>query len=344
MSLMFSLLLVFASAFLVTGLWLSLARRRNWFDHPNHRSSHVQPMPKSGGAGFVVAFSCFALWLYLDGQLTLAQLSLSATALLLAAMGFADDLRSMAIWKRIGLQVVAAGIALWLLDPVPRLEFPWGELGSVWVRGGLLALGLVWLVNLYNFMDGIDGLAAMETIFFCLSLAVLTGSGGAPAITVLSLGLAFAVSGFLYFNLPPARLFMGDLGSNYLGYIVGILGGMAMQSESVNMWTILVLLGVFMVDATTTLIRRMRSGAVWYHAHRSHAYQQAASRWNSHGKVVSAIALINVCWLLPLAWLTTVFGNWGMLITVIAWVPLHLVGKLVRQPPRVPTSVPTKAG
>jgi Fuc2NAc and GlcNAc transferase len=337
MYLTFSLLLVFATAFLATGLWLALAQRRRWFDHPNHRSSHVVPTPKSGGAGFVVVFTLFAWALYLGQQLTLDELLLVASALILAVTGFADDLRPLGIWQRVGLQIVSAALALILLESVPPLVFPWGEFDPAWLRGCMLAAGLVWLINLYNFMDGIDGLAAMETIFFCLSLALLTGSGSAPAVTTLSLGLALAVSGFLYFNLAPARLFMGDLGSNYLGFMLGVLGGLAILSESVNVWTLLVLLGVFIVDSTVTLAGRMRAGLVWYHAHRSHAYQQAALRLNSHGKVVLAVALINIGWLLPLAWLTTVYGDWGLLLTFVAWLPLYVLGRLVRQPLQVAT-------
>jgi Fuc2NAc and GlcNAc transferase len=334
MQLMYSLLLVFATAFLATGLWLALARRRNWFDHPNFRSSHVIPTPKSGGAGFVLAFSIFALSLYLGGVLTLQQLLLSATALALALIGFIDDLRPLGIFPRVGLQVLAAAAALLLLDALPPLVFPWGGLEPAWLRGGLFLLGLVWLINLYNFMDGIDGLAATEAIFFCLALALLTGFGNAPTPSVLSLGLALAVTGFLYFNLPPAKLFMGDLGSNYLGYMLAILGGMAIQSGSVNVWTFLVLLGVFIVDATATLVGRMRAGLVWYHAHRSHAYQQAALRSGSHGNVVLVIALINVLWLLPMAWLTTLYAEWGVVLVLVAWAPLHILGKFYRQPPR----------
>ncbi len=343
MFLILLLLLVFAGAFLFTGLWLALAQRHKWIDLPNYRSSHVRPTPKSGGAGFVAAYSLFVLSMYAGQQLAAEHLLLVATGLLLAIMGFIDDLRSLGIWQRIGLQTLAAVIALILLEPVPPVVFPWGAFEPEWLRGLLLVSGLVWLINLYNFMDGIDALAAMEAIFFCLALALFTGAGGAEAVTTMSLGLALAVSGFLYFNLPPARLFMGDLGSNYLGYILGVLGGLAIQSGSVNIWTLLVLLGVFIVDTAATLLGRMRAKLMWYHAHRSHAYQQAASRLDSHGRVVLFIGLLNVCWLLPLAWLTTVHESWGVIITVVAWIPLYLLGRIIRQPPQAPTATSQKS-
>ncbi len=331
MQLLYSLLLVFVTAFLATGLWLSLAQRRNWYDHPNHRSSHVIPTPKSGGAGFVLAFTVFAFAMYAGRVLSHEQILLASSALLLAVMGFLDDLRSLSIATRVGLQVLSSVLALYLLGAVPPLVFPWGPLAPLWLTPILLIMGMVWLINLFNFMDGIDGLAAVEAIFFCLALALLCRTANAPMASMLSLGMAVAVSGFLYFNLPPAKLFMGDLGSNYLGFMLAILGGVAMQSGSVNVWTLLVLLAVFIVDATATLVGRMRAGHVWYHAHRSHAYQQAALRWNSHGKVVLAVTLINVLWLLPLAWLTTVYEPWGVLIVFVAWLPLQVLGSIVRK-------------
>lgn len=331
MQLLYSLLLVFVTAFLATGLWLSLAQRRNWFDHPNHRSSHVIPTPKSGGAGFALAFTVFALSLYAGQVLTLDQMLMACSGLPLAITGFLDDLKPLSIATRIGMQIVSSALALYLLGYIPPLLFPWGPLESYWVTAFMLVAGMVWLINLYNFMDGIDGLAAAEAIFFCLALAFLCRTANLPMAAMLSLGLAVAVSGFLYFNLPPAKLFMGDLGSNYLGYLLAVLGGIAMQTGSVNVWTLLILLGVFIVDATATLVERMRGGHVWYHAHRSHAYQQAALRWNSHGRVVVAIALINVLWLLPLAWLTTEYERWGMLLMFVAWLPLYVLGSVVRK-------------
>lgn len=334
MQLISSLLLVFATAFVATGLWLTIARSRNWFDHPNHRSSHVVPTPKSGGAGFVIAFTGYVTALYVGDVLTVQQLTFAGLALVLAGIGFIDDLRPLGIVQRIGTQVLTAAAALLLFDPVPPLVFPWGTLESEWLRIALLLPGFVWLINLYNFMDGIDGLAATEAIFVCLALALFASFDAASLVTMLSLGLALAVSGFLFFNLPPAKLFMGDLGSNYLGFMLAIVGGLAMQDTSINVWTLLVLLGVFIVDATATLIGRMRAGLVWYHAHRSHAYQQAALRMGSHGVVVAAVALINLCWLLPLAWLTTRYEQWGMLLVFVAWAPLHFLGRAWRRVPQ----------
>lgn len=318
------LLLVFVISLTVTGMWLRMANARHWLDRPNHRSSHAVPTPKSGGAGFVLAFSIYVLLMFAAERIGLQHLLLCAAGLVLAGTGFADDLRDLGIRLRIGVQILVAALAVALLAELPAVAFPWGSITSPWILWPLLVCGLVWLINLYNFMDGIDAMAAMEAVYLCLALAWFA-SGISMPLTWLALGLAVAVSGFLYFNLPPARIFMGDLGSNYLGYMAGMLGLIAMTAQVVNLWTILVLLGIFIVDTTATLISRMWSGAVWYHSHRSHAYQQAALRYGSHAAVVGGAALINLFWLLPMAWLTTKFEQSGLWLTVLAWLPLFLL-------------------
>lgn len=316
------LALVFTIAWSLTGGWLLLARRLAWFDYPNHRSSHEKPTPKSGGAGFVAAFTLFVAILHSWQQLPIQHFLLVLCGLLLAVTGLLDDIRSLGVVTRIGVQVLTAGLAVLLLDGLPALVFPWGVLDAQWLLVPLFVLALIWLINLYNFMDGIDGLAAAEAVFFCLALGGFAMTGTSGPASMLAPGLAVAVCGFLFYNLPPARLFMGDLGSNYLGFVLGILAVLAIKEEVVNIWTVMILLAVFIVDATTTLACRIRAGCVWYHAHRSHAYQQVARRLGSHGQVVVLTGLINLFWLLPLAVIATRQEQWGLLVTMLAWLPL----------------------
>jgi Fuc2NAc and GlcNAc transferase len=316
------LMIFFLLTWLLTRGWLHLASRQDWLDRPNHRSSHQRPTPKSGGVGFVVAYSLFVLLLYTSGQLALVNLLVVLAGLVLAVTGFLDDLHNLRITIRLGMQLLVVAFAVLMLGRLPELILPWAVLESAWLLTPLYMLGLCWLINLFNFMDGIDALAASEAIFFCLVLALSSGSGAGNDLQFLALGLAVTVSAFLYFNLPPARLFMGDLGSNYLGYLIGMLALLAIQTGVLEVWSALILLGSFIVDATFTLFGRIRSGGVWYHAHRSHAYQLAAIRLGSHGQVVAAMALINVFWLLPLAELAQHFSRWGAVIMLVAWTPL----------------------
>jgi Fuc2NAc and GlcNAc transferase len=181
---------------------------------------------------------------------------------------------------------------------------------------------LVWLINLFNFMDGIDGLAGMEAV--CASgfgglLLLRDGLGGYAQCAWV---LAAASSGFLVWNWPPARIFMGDAGSGFLGFVLGVFALSSARMQPSLLWPWLILLSAFIVDSTVTLITRMVTGARWYEAHRTHAYQQAAQRWSSHSKVTVAFAIVNLLWLFPLAWGACVHPTAGPLFAVIAAGPL----------------------
>jgi Fuc2NAc and GlcNAc transferase len=177
-------------------------------------------------------------------------------------------------------------------------------LAAGWLADALAALYLVWLLNLYNFMDGIDGIAGMEAITVCLGAAALVGLAlgiGSAADIGLPLLLAGAVAGFLVWNFPPARIFMGDAGSGFLGITLGILSLHAGAIAPPLLWSWLILLGVFVADATVTLLRRLLRGERVYEAHRSHAYQQAARHYGRHLPVTLAVAAVNLAWLTPIA-------------------------------------------
>jgi Fuc2NAc and GlcNAc transferase len=321
MSLIFELLIVFCIAFALTALWLAVAIRRQWFDHPNARSAHATPVPKSGGIGFVVAFVLFTFNLWRGDMLETRQLLALDLALILAVTGMLDDFMELSIRVRLTVQCLTVLLVTLILQPQLMLLLPGMTLSMGLLSAPLLVLGLVWLVNLYNFMDGIDALAATECVFVCLALAWLGGDAGSASVFALALGLAVSVTGFLYFNLPGARLFMGDLGSNFLGLVLGVIAIMALQAEVANIWTIAVLFSIFFLDSTTTLIGRMRAGVVWYHGHNSHAYQRAAAIYG-HGIVVMAVALINALWVLPAAWLTVRFPEAGLVILAACLAPL----------------------
>lgn len=318
------------SAFVITALWLRLARQRHWLDHPNFRSSHQIPTPKSGGIGFVLGFVvCLLLLLFRDDVSVPAALSFTG-GLLLAILGFADDMKSLGIRTRLAVQFAAVLSLLPLLQKLPPLFFGPAFAVESWPLLIVLFIALLWLINLYNFMDGIDALAATEAIFFCLALAVFAGIKGEGTLVTLVLCLAAAVSGFLYFNLPTASVFMGDLGSNFLGFTLGVCGLWAVQVGAVNYWVIVLLLGTFIADSTTTLLGRLLGGAVWYHAHRSHGYQKAALLLKSHGKVVVVNAAINVLWLAPMAMLVQRMPAWGAPLALAGLLPVVAVVLFLR--------------
>ena len=172
---------------------------------------------------------------------------------------------------------------------------------SGWSAQVFAALLIVWLLNLYNFMDGIDGIAGIEAVTVGAGCAVVAFVVGYPAGAIACLLLAAASAGFLAWNFPPARIFMGDAGSGFLGVVFGVLAVDASRQTPELLWSWLILLGAFIVDATVTLLRRLIRGERVYEAHRSHAYQHAARAIGKHRPVTLAIGAINVLWLLPLA-------------------------------------------
>lgn len=302
------------------------ALSRSIMDIPNARSSHRIPTPRGGGVAIVLGFlGCLALagvFGIVDGRGLMALLPAGAW---IAAIGFLDDHRHIpARWRLLG-HFLGTGWLMYWLGGFPPLSVPWGTL-DLGVAGDVLALVfLVWLLNLYNFMDGIDGIASLEAISVCLAGALCYWLVGAASMIWLPLTLAMATAGFLVWNFPPARIFMGDAGSGFLGLV---LGGMALQAAWVApqlIWSWLILLGVFVVDASYTLIHRLLRGERVYEAHRSHAYQRASRRYGSHLRVSLTVTGINLCWLMPLAILVSLEQVSGLLALFVAYAPLVLV-------------------
>nr|WP_298138144.1 glycosyltransferase family 4 protein [uncultured Pseudomonas sp.] len=315
----------------MTGALRRYALARSLIDIPNARSSHSVPTPRGGGVAIVVSF-LLALPLMADMGLVAWPL---AWALLgagtgIAVLGFLDDHGHIAArWRLLGHFAAAIWALFWLGGLPPLMLFGFGiDLG--WVGHGLAAIYLVWLLNLYNFMDGIDGIASIEAICVCLggalSYAMLSFAGPAqPTGWVMPMLLAAAVAGFLFWNFPPARIFMGDAGSGFLGIILGVLSLQAAWVAPQLLWSWLILLGTFIVDATFTLLRRLLRGDKVYEAHRSHAYQYASRQFGRHLPVTLAVAALNLLWLLPIALWVGVDGIDGVVGLLIAYLPLVLL-------------------
>lgn len=321
----FLIFLIFLS-FLLTWCVYQYACSGNLMDLPNERSSHKFPTPRGGGVSIVFCFSLSLLvllyWHMIEWELMVAFLGAAfGTALL----GFLDDHGHIAArWRLLG-HFSAAAWALYWFDGLPPLTILGVEFDLKWGGDLLAAVYLVWILNLYNFMDGIDGIASIEAVCVCGGGALLYWSTGLPTLSFLPLCVVFSVLGFLLWNFPPARIFMGDAGSGFLGITLGLLTLQALSLDFYLFCGWLILLGVFITDATFTLIRRALSGERLYEAHRSHAYQYASRLYKSHLVVTLAVVAINLFWLLPLAILV---GNhflnefFGLLL---AYAPLVLL-------------------
>lgn len=326
MMLLWALPAVLLLSLLMTAGLRRYALARSVIDVPNARSSHTVPTPRGGGVAIVLTFLLAIVGIMLSGAGDSRTLvALGGGGALIAIIGFMDDHGHIAArWRLLGHFVAAAWMLVWMGGLPPLTVFGWHvDLG--WLGGVLAAVYLVWLLNLYNFMDGIDGIASIEAITVCLGAAWLYSLSGLISHAVLPLLLAAAVVGFLFWNFPPAKIFMGDAGSGFLGIV---LGGLSLQAAWVSpemFWCWLILLGVFIVDATYTLVRRLLRGDKVYEAHRSHAYQFASRRFGQHLPVTLAVAALNLCWLLPIAFCVARLGLDGAVGVVLAYIPLVLL-------------------
>lgn len=302
----------------LTGIALRYLRRRAIYDHPNDRSSHSVPTPRGGG--IVVVVLTMAAWLLpLSGAIEPATVAALVAAGILAIVSWVDDVRSLTPLFRLTTQAAAVVLAMFWVDD-GALVFQ-GALPS-WLDVAISGILLIWFINLFNFMDGIDGISAAECIAICLGLllvGLLQGSAGVPPW--LPFALAAAMLGFLWWNRPPARVFLGDVGSVPIGFL---LGWMLLKAASAGYWAPALILPLYyLADATITLARRAIRGETIWRAHREHFYQRAVQSGRSHAMVSSAVFLANIL-LIGLA-ILSLFAPWPALAIAVIVVALLMV-------------------
>ena len=332
-----SSLLVILSGSVVLATTLTLIVRRSalhkqLLDIPNDRSLHSVPTPRGGGAAIVLAFAASIIALYATNYVeTKNAMILIGCGALVAITGFLDDRQLLSYARsRLAIHFVAAAIAVSALGGLPTLPV-FGTDVSLGLFGGILAaVYLVWLLNLFNFMDGIDGISGAEVVSVCGAAAFLIHRTTHDYnIASLPLALATATLGFLVFNWPPAKIFMGDVGSGFVGFIIGIFSLITADSVGSLGWVWVILLGVFIVDATVTLIGRLFRKQKPHVAHRSHAFQHLALRFGSHKRVTIGVVAINVLWLLPIAFAVTEGRIDGFAGVLIAYTPLTIAALIL---------------
>ncbi len=296
-------LAVFVAVLGATAAVLHLARRFQVLAHPNARSSHQRPTPSAGGVGFalpVLGYLAYAAAGYPPA------LALLLAGLAMAVLGGFDDVRELRRELRL---VVQAGVCVACVAAVA----PGGAL-----LGAALALGLVWWVNVYNFMDGIDGIAAVQAVAYALGILLV---GDLDSSTAFALVLAAAALGFLCFNWAPAKIFMGDVGSGFLGIVTGVLALWLWRAGELAIVPSAILLLGFWADASYTLSVRVVTGQAFMEAHRSHLYQKLAARLG-HARTTLLFALHAVVWLAPLAALAVAFPRWQLAVLALAAAPI----------------------
>jgi Fuc2NAc and GlcNAc transferase len=283
-------------------------------DVPNQRSLHQGVVPRGGGVAFVVAIvlvsgivQVFLFpaddWLWYIGPFVM-----------MAALGWVDDRSGLGIRMRLLVQCAAAALATWLLLPTATQEW------LLWLRMlafVVVVVGMVWVTNLYNFMDGMDGLAASQAVIVFSTMSIWFATSGVLSLSVFCLIGVAATAAFLRVNWHPARVFMGDTGSLSLGMVIAVLSVGGVLLHGLPPLAFLVLMGVFLFDATFTLLRRMVRREPWWQSHRSHLYQRASRIGLSQPRIVGFIVLIDV--LLAILASLLVYGSInGVLTAVIA--------------------------
>jgi Fuc2NAc and GlcNAc transferase len=302
-------------------------------DLPNERSAHSRPTPRGGGLAIVALGSLATLLITLFGILPAhVAVALLGGGLVVAAVGLIDDWRGMRWRFRVGAQLAAAAWALHWLGGFPTLDLGVARLGLGLFGYPLALLGLVWATNFFNFMDGIDGIAAGEAVTVGLVGGGLLLASGRYGLAAVAFATAGAAAGFLRHNWMPARIFLGDVGSTWLGFTLCTLAIASANTGAVPMITWGILLGVFVFDGTVTLARRVWNGHPVHAPHRQHAFCRAM-RWGwSHARVTRGVIGLNVVlaaiavatWVAPALLIPGAAMGLALLAAAYRWVELRM--------------------
>lgn len=318
-------------------------------DHPNERSLHSSPTPSTGGVAilgalyagmFSLAVIALAPSSSIESKYVIERTGwwiLGVTAII-AVASFWDDRRGLPIGIRFGIHVGAAVLLVMSFGvKLPFIDVPMaGPTRLGWFALPVTVMFLVWMTNLYNFMDGMDGFAGGMTLVGAGFLASLAWQGQHSLVFVLSLFLATAALGFLAHNFPPAKIFMGDVGSVPVGFLLGSLILLGCRDRVFAVWVPLILFSPFIVDATATLLRRVLRGERVWVAHRTHYYQRLVlSGWGHRKTVLAEYGLMVLCGVLAWAYhiaddsvRLVVLGFWVLLMLSAMWA-VHMAERLV---------------
>ncbi|MEX1013540.1 MAG: glycosyltransferase family 4 protein [Candidatus Paceibacterota bacterium] len=285
-----------------TKWFIKYARVKRITDIPSERSSHIRPTPRGGGVGFVgFLFISFSAYLLIFGTQLGIEFSIFLIALLLISiLGWFDDRNNLSRRTRFGVQLVASLLVLIFIQNLNHISIPTFGTYSLGILGFIV--GIVWITgvtNIYNFMDGVDGLSSVQAISATAGWCIFFYMYQLQDLFVLNLFVSAGVIGFLLLNWSPARIFMGDVGSLFLGFLFGVMpliaGAYSDQIDSGEaLWFLAILLWPFLFDGAFTIIRRFLKRENIFEAHRSHLYQRLNIIGWSHKKISSLYALFAI--------------------------------------------------
>lgn len=316
----FYLLSVILISYIGTYLMILVSRRMGLIDQPNSRSSHATPTARGAGVAVVLAVILGSIGAWIFEDISGFKRSLFPVmvvgGLLVAIIGWIDDLKSLSARIRLTTHIFAAGLfsAVLFSDLFLNPETRWSGIFLFLI----LTLALSWMVNLTNFMDGLNGILGIQTLTVSLSGAILASRTNDMWVSALFMVLVLASSGFLPWNWNKAKIFMGDVGSGFLGFWIGAVFTIAILRESLSLPEAMILNSVFLVDTAYTLVSRALQGKNPAQAHRTHAYQKLNQKGWSHSRVSLVVGVFNLTVLLPLTY-------FGTPLLVSAVLPLSLL-------------------
>jgi UDP-N-acetylmuramyl pentapeptide phosphotransferase/UDP-N-acetylglucosamine-1-phosphate transferase len=321
---------VFFLAYWITGRLCSPDSQLRFLDLPNERSLHTTPLPRTGGLAILVSLGSVVFFGHLWGAVgDSSSLWITGSAVLIGVVSFWDDRTGLPIVVRFTVHGLAAAGVIWgagLTLHVISVPF-WGTFPLGWLAVPGTVVFLVWMTNLYNFMDGMDGFAGGMTVLGFGFWGVLALQAGHHSLAFLSVLIAAAAGGFLTYNAPPARIFMGDVGSVTLGFLAGALSLQGVKDGLSDVWVPVLIFSPFIVDATVTLVRRLLKGEEIWRAHREHYYQRLVlAGWGHRKTVLVEYMLMLVCGISAVVyvqvsepWRLMILLGWMAVYTVLMW-------------------------
>jgi Fuc2NAc and GlcNAc transferase len=295
-------------SFLLVCLALILARRHSIVDRPGDRQSHTRPTPTGGGLGIIVALAIASLaFSHFHGMDYRWLMVIIPGALLLSVVGWLDDRQPLSNRIRLFVQlVVSIGLLAFTQIAIPPVN---------WWLAGVGGIAVMWVMNSYNFMDGSHGMAGFQGLFCGLTLVLLFMLGDAPDLALPALLLAGCCAGFLPVNFPRPSIFMGDAGSVPLGFLIAALMVLGMERGVLNLPLCLLVLAVFLVDSSLTLLNRVIRGEQWYTAHKQHMYQRLIAQGWPHSRVLLLYQAINLVVVAPAVMLALMYPENAWVVT-----------------------------
>lgn len=314
----------FMASLLLTHTLIRYSEKIGMIDIPNKRSSHERPTTKGGGLAFFSVLSVVLLWFFFSHpnyRAILTPILIGGTIIIL--LGWLDDRRSLSAGLRLlvhfFVSLLVYGFAThWFQGHLAINFLP----NLIWVNALFSLLYIAWFINLYNFMDGADGLASSTTVVGSLLMAVISVGHNSPELAMIYCMIAYTVGGFLFYNWSPARIFMGNTGSYFLGFLFGSLAIVAKAQVDMSFYPHIILFGFFIFDSTYIVFRRAFRREPLFRAHKMFIFQKLLAKGWSHRKVSVFYTMVVIFWLFPLANIALKYNNFGMIFVSIAYLPL----------------------